>query len=138
LESAVESLDGTSAGAAGTVYDDFRFVTRAQLAELELDHLLGTALLRSHMHGFFIDNRLYKKARARIEPFSYEVYRQKRIAEKLEEERQSRIAMVCPYTVSPGGGVPATDCHVVPLYCITWRRSASHRLPCCAPILYHL
>jgi hypothetical protein len=44
--------------------------------------------------------------------------------------------MLCPYTVSPGGGVPATDCHVVPLYCITCRRSASHRFPCCAQTVY--
>jgi ribosome biogenesis protein ENP2 len=94
LESAVEGLDASTDEAGGTVYDDFRFVTRVQLEELKLDHLLGTALVRAHMHGFFIDNRLYKKARQSIEPYSYEAYRQKRIAEKLEEERQSRIAMV--------------------------------------------
>lgn len=86
--------DMTAAEPSGSVYDDFRFVTRAELTRLELDHLLGTALVRAYMHGFFIDNRLYHKARARIAPDTYEEYRAKKIAEKMEAERQSRISMV--------------------------------------------
>ncbi len=38
-----------------------RFVTRADLSKLGLDHLMGTPLLRAYMHGFFVDNRLYNK-----------------------------------------------------------------------------
>lgn len=38
-----------------------RFVTRAELSRLALEHLLGTPLLRAYMHGYFIDNRLYHK-----------------------------------------------------------------------------
>jgi ribosome biogenesis protein ENP2 len=33
-------------------------------------------MLRAYMHGFFVDNRLYGKAKAIAEPFSYEKYRQ--------------------------------------------------------------
>lgn len=40
-----------------------RFVTKADLVKLGLDHLLGTPLLRAYMHGFFVDNRLYNKAK---------------------------------------------------------------------------
>lgn len=32
--------------------------------KLGLTHLVGTPLLRAYMHGFFIDNRLYGKAKA--------------------------------------------------------------------------
>lgn len=94
LEAAVDAFDASEASGGGAVYDDFRFVTCAQLADLELDHLLGTALVRAYMHGFFIDNRLYHKAKARVEPFAYETYRAKRVTEKLESERQSRISLV--------------------------------------------
>lgn len=71
-----------------------RFVTETDLHKLGLGHLLGTALLRAYMHGYFIDSRLYAKAVALAKPFAYEEYRQERIAAKVEEERQSRIAVV--------------------------------------------
>lgn len=71
-----------------------RFVTRSDLTRLGLDHLLGTALLRAYMHGFFIDARLYSKAAAAVKPFAYEQYRASRIAAKMEEERQGRISVV--------------------------------------------
>lgn len=71
-----------------------RFVTRAELARVGLDHLMGTALLRAYMHGFFIDNRLYSKAVALAAPLGYEQYRQQRVAAKMEEERKSRISLV--------------------------------------------
>ena len=34
-----------------------------QLKKLSLDSLIGTNLLRAYMHGYFIDNRLYQKAK---------------------------------------------------------------------------
>ena len=43
------------------VYDDYKFVTKQDLANLGLSHLIGTNLLRAYMHGFFIDIRLYHK-----------------------------------------------------------------------------
>lgn len=43
------------------VYDDYKFVTKQDLATLGLSHLIGTNLLRAYMHGFFIDIRLYHK-----------------------------------------------------------------------------
>lgn len=49
------------------------FVTKPDLVRLGLDHLLGTPMLRAYMHGFFVDNRLYNKAKwvppASILPF---------------------------------------------------------------------
>ena len=62
--------------------------------KLGLSHLVGTPLLRAYMHGFFMDNRLYGKAKALADPFAYEAYRAKRIAAKMDEERRSRISLV--------------------------------------------
>ena len=45
------------------------------------------------MHGFFLHNRLWNKARAIAEPFMYDSYRKERVTEKLEAERKSRIGL---------------------------------------------
>ncbi|KAF8054988.1 nol10 [Scenedesmus sp. PABB004] len=90
LEGLTEELEE----AAPAVYDDYRFVTRADLGRLGLEHLLGSPLLRAYMHGFFMDARLYAKAAAAAQPFAYEAYRAARVAAKLEEERQGRISVV--------------------------------------------
>ena len=73
------------------MYDDYRFVTKGDLEKLGLSHLVGTPMLRAYMHGFFVDNRLYSKAKSINDPFAYETYKKKKIEEKLEEERKSRI-----------------------------------------------
>ena len=44
------------------MYDDYKFVTTEELNELGLEHLIGSPLLRAHLHGFFIVIRLYRKA----------------------------------------------------------------------------
>lgn len=49
-------------GAQTTIYDNYKFLTKEDLAKLNLTNLIGTNLLRAYMHGFFIDYRLYKKA----------------------------------------------------------------------------
>lgn len=56
-----------------------------------MDHLVGTDTLKPYMHGFFVDLRLYTKARAIANPFAYAEYRDRLIREKLEKERESRI-----------------------------------------------
>lgn len=62
--------------------------------KLGITHLVGTPMLRAYMHGFFIDNKLYNKAKAIADPFAYESYKQKRIEQKIEDERKSRISSV--------------------------------------------
>lgn len=73
------------------IYDDYKFVTRQELGELGLEHLEGTNLLRAYMHGFFVDIRLYSKARAAIEPFAFEKYRKEKIRQQIEANRPSRL-----------------------------------------------
>lgn len=76
-----------------TVYDDYKFVTKQDLENLGLSHLMGTNLLRAYMHGYFIDIRLYHKAKSIAEPFAFEEYRKKRIQDKIEEERANRVRL---------------------------------------------
>ena len=55
--------DEMEEGEVMTVYDDYKFVTKDELEDLGLEHLVGTNLLRAYMHGFFMDARLYRKAK---------------------------------------------------------------------------
>nr|XP_033795184.1 nucleolar protein 10 isoform X1 [Geotrypetes seraphini] len=74
-----------------TVYDDYKFVTKKDLENLGLTHLIGSPLLRAYMHGFFIDIRLYHKVKAMVNPFAYEEYRKEKIRQKIEETRAQRV-----------------------------------------------
>uniref|UniRef100_A0A673CHV8 Nucleolar protein 10 n=1 Tax=Sphaeramia orbicularis TaxID=375764 RepID=A0A673CHV8_9TELE len=76
-----------------TVYDDYKFVTRKDLENLGLSHLVGSSLLRAYMHGFFMDIRLYHKVKNMVNPFAYEEYRKDKIRQKIEESRTQRVQM---------------------------------------------
>ncbi|KAL4988597.1 WD40-repeat-containing domain protein [Aspergillus falconensis] len=81
-----------NAGQAGSVYDNYKFLTLPQLKALSLDHLIGrTNLLRPYMHGYFVAQRLYEEARLITNPYIWEEERAKRIKEKIDKERESRI-----------------------------------------------
>ncbi|KAL6432906.1 hypothetical protein ACFW04_006328 [Cataglyphis niger] len=73
------------------IYDDYKFITEKELDELGLSHLKGTNLLRAYMHGYFVDIRLYRKARDVMKPFEFEEYKKRRIREKIKEETVSRV-----------------------------------------------
>lgn len=73
------------------IYDDYKFVTKQELIDLGLDHLEGTNLLKAYMHGYFIDMRLYQKAKLATDPYSFERYRKEKIKKKLEESRPPRL-----------------------------------------------
>jgi ribosome biogenesis protein ENP2 len=74
------------------VYDDFKFLTMPQLKALSLSHLVGTTnLLRPYMHGYFVAQKLYEEARMITNPTVWEEERTRRIKDKIDKERQSRI-----------------------------------------------
>ena len=73
------------------VYDDYKFVTKPELDSLGLSNLIGTNVLRAYMHGYFMDIRLYKKAKLITEPFNFEEFKQRKIKEKIENERENRV-----------------------------------------------
>ncbi|KAM9786528.1 nucleolar protein 10 [Syngnathus typhle] len=74
-----------------TVYDDYKFVTRKDLDNLGLSHLVGSSLLRAYMHGYFMDIRLYHKVKSMANPFAYEEYRKDKIRQKIDETRTKRV-----------------------------------------------
>lgn len=77
---------------AGDIYDNYRFLTIQQLQSLNLAHLVGTtSLLRPYMHGYFVAQRLYEEAKLIADPFVWEEERNKRVKDKIDTERESRI-----------------------------------------------
>ncbi|KAI4604405.1 hypothetical protein KJ359_000543 [Pestalotiopsis sp. 9143b] len=73
-------------------YENYKFLTRPELKSLSLDHLIGkTSLLRPYMHGYFVASKLYDQARLIANPYAWEEERSKRIKEKIDKERESRI-----------------------------------------------
>ncbi|XP_055327272.1 nucleolar protein 10-like [Paramacrobiotus metropolitanus] len=89
LDSLTQELEETAESA---IYDDYKFLTTDELESLGLSDLIGTNLLRAYMHGFFVDVRLYKKAKSIVEPFNYEEYRKEKIHQKISsEQNESRV-----------------------------------------------
>lgn len=89
-----ELEDGAKASLGGEdVYENYRFVTMEELQKMNLEHLVGTSLLRGYMHGYFMDLRLWRKATEAADPFAYDTYRKEMVKEKIEKERTSRIAV---------------------------------------------
>lgn len=74
------------------VYENYKFVSAEELEGLGLNHLVGTDMLRAYMHGYFVHQKLYRRAVEVSEPFAYEKYRREKAREKMEAERESRIA----------------------------------------------
>lgn len=68
-------------------------MTKEELERLGMSHLIGSSLLRAYMHGYFLHNKLYQKAKAIAEPSDYAALRQQRIQSKLEEARGQRITL---------------------------------------------
>jgi ribosome biogenesis protein ENP2 len=113
LENITEELEDSASGAR-TIYEDYKFVSRAELAtyvwtlgflplawhanrrfplscSLGLGHLIGTPALKPYMHGYFISLKLYDAARVIANPFVYEEHRAKMIQEKLDKLAEGRI-----------------------------------------------
>jgi ribosome biogenesis protein ENP2 len=78
--------------APAETYDNYKFLTLPDLKKLNLGHLIGTTnLLRPYMHGYFVASRLYEEAQLISNPYIFDDERTKKIKEKVEKERASRI-----------------------------------------------
>ncbi|ANZ73749.1 BA75_00714T0 [Komagataella pastoris] len=88
LDSVTEELEEKP---SDTVYANYRFITKSDVQNLNLSHLVGTNVLRSYMHGFFIDTELYDKVNLISNPNSYREEREREIKKRIEKERESRI-----------------------------------------------
>ena len=47
------------------MYEDYRFVSREELHQLELGGLVGTNMVKTYMHGFFIDTHTAARNQSR-------------------------------------------------------------------------
>lgn len=94
LTDEMDGVDSTGTGAGKGVYEDFKFVDRAELERLGMSHLIGTQLLRPYMHGYFIALALYERARLLNNPTAYADARERAIKAKLEKQAESRIRAV--------------------------------------------
>jgi len=74
-----------------SVYENYKFVTAKELRQLGLDHLVGSNVVRAYMHGYFLDMRLYEKAKLIANPYEYRDHREAEIRKRIEQERESRI-----------------------------------------------
>uniref|UniRef100_A0A5S6R026 NUC153 domain-containing protein n=1 Tax=Trichuris muris TaxID=70415 RepID=A0A5S6R026_TRIMR len=90
LDNITEELEETT---QSEVFDDYKFVTVRDLDQLGLSNLIGTSLLRAYMHGYFMDARLYNKAKETVNPFAFDEYRRQKVREKLDEERKNRVKL---------------------------------------------
>ncbi|XP_054722795.1 nucleolar protein 10-like, partial [Uloborus diversus] len=90
LDSITEELEESKQDA---VYDDYKFVTKKELEELHLDHLQGTNMLRAYMHGYFMDIRLYNKAKALVQPTYMKDQKKKIVRNKIDLERKNQIVI---------------------------------------------
>uniref|UniRef100_A0A7I4YPP1 NUC153 domain-containing protein n=2 Tax=Haemonchus contortus TaxID=6289 RepID=A0A7I4YPP1_HAECO len=88
LEALTEELEETQSAA---VYDDYKFVTKEELEQLSLSHLIGSSVLRAYMHGYFLDRRLYDKAQLITQPFAYEKYKNRKVQDIMHQERENRV-----------------------------------------------
>ncbi|ESO09911.1 hypothetical protein HELRODRAFT_72901 [Helobdella robusta] len=76
LTSITEELEESS---QTQVYDDYKFLTRTEIDELGLSHLIGSNMLRAEMHGYYVRAEIYQKARSLVEPLKYSEYKKNRV-----------------------------------------------------------
>jgi ribosome biogenesis protein ENP2 len=92
LEERDLTREGTAKDGQESIYENYKFVSRDEVEKLGISNLVGTPLLRGYMHGFFMDINLYNRVRAVANPFEYEEYRKKKLKERIEKKRASRIS----------------------------------------------
>jgi len=53
--------------------------------------LIGTSMLKSHLHGYFMPAKVYNKLVSVADPFAYDKYREKQISDRLTQLAEDRI-----------------------------------------------
>lgn len=82
-----------------TIYSNYRFITKQDVERLNINHLVGTKVMRAYMHGYFIDSELYDKVNLIANPNSIIDQREREIKKRIEQERESRVAANANATV---------------------------------------
>ena len=85
LENLTEELEESN---TTSLYDDFKFVTATDLEKLQASHLIGSSMLKSYMHGYFMELKAYQKLLLANDPFAYENYKKEQIEKRLADQRK--------------------------------------------------
>ena len=83
LENLTEEMEESN---STSLYDDFKFVTATDLEKLNASHLIGTQVLKSYMHGYFMNLSAYQKLKSATNPFAYEEFKQEQIKRRMEKK----------------------------------------------------
>ena len=49
------------------IYDEYKFVSKQEVEDLGCENLINTRMLKEHMHGFLMHDKLYNKLKDKIE-----------------------------------------------------------------------
>ena len=90
LDTITEELEESQ---TATVYDDYKFITLQELEDLGMDHLIGSPLLRAHLHGYYVNIKLYKKVLSRVPTNTLENMKKDMIKKQLESQRDKRVKL---------------------------------------------
>lgn len=88
LDSITEELEEKP---SDSVYSNYRFITKDDVKKLNINHLVGSNVLRAYMHGYFINTELYDKVSLIANPNAFKDEREREIRRRIEKERESRI-----------------------------------------------
>ncbi|KAK4324156.1 hypothetical protein Pmani_005159 [Petrolisthes manimaculis] len=72
-------------------YDDYKFVTEDELKQIGLHDLIGSSVLRAVMHGYYIDVRLYNKAKLIANPFDFKDFLKRTVTKEVAKENQRQL-----------------------------------------------
>ncbi len=64
LENMTEELEETI---NDTVYEDYKFLTKSDLDKLNAGHLIGSNMLKAHLHGYLMEYKHYDALRSLVE-----------------------------------------------------------------------
>lgn len=90
LEKITEELEDNK---TFNISEDHKFLVMKDLEELSCTNLIGTKFLKSYMHGYFMEMKLYKKLRSIAEPLNYQKYLEDKKQEKINKILESRIVV---------------------------------------------
>eukprot|EP00924_Labyrinthula_sp_SR-Ha-C_P004719 snap_masked-scaffold_1-processed-gene-9.33-mRNA-1 protein AED:0.42 eAED:0.44 QI:0/-1/0/1/-1/1/1/0/608 len=93
IENVVDEIEqGETLNKIEDKFENYKFVTREDLVQVELDNLIGTKMVKPYMHGFFIKTSLYQGAVAlHKENDLEEELKKKKLSKKLQMQENERI-----------------------------------------------
>eukprot|EP01112_Ceratiomyxa_fruticulosa_P006097 TRINITY_DN1689_c0_g1_i2.p1 TRINITY_DN1689_c0_g1~~TRINITY_DN1689_c0_g1_i2.p1 ORF type:complete len:678 (+),score=129.77 TRINITY_DN1689_c0_g1_i2:454-2487(+) len=81
---------------SSSIYEDYKFVTRDELAKLGMTKLLGTEYLKAYMHGYWVNTELYLKMRSIAQPYNRKEHLQQKAMEIIQNDTRISVKRNLP------------------------------------------